>query len=293
VRYRAIENNRRSFPVRVMCRLLEVSESGFYAWIKRPESKRAGENRVLLVHIKAAFAEGRGNYGSPRVYEELKDQGIKCSRHRVARLMRKHGIRAKKKRRYKVTTNSRHKYPMAANILGREFKVDEPDKVWGSDLTYIPTEEGWLYLAALLDLNSRRCVGFSAEERIDAELTKAALDMALGRRNPGAGLMHHSDRGKQYACAGYQKLLREHKIQVSMSRKGDPYDNAPLESFFATLKKELIHHRKYKTREEAKADIFEYIEVFYNRKRRHSSLGYLSPAEFEARQAAGMMSNAA
>lgn len=286
MRYRAVAECQGHFPVRATCRILDVSPSGFYAWRARPESRRARERRRLLVHIRAAYAAGRGNYGSPRVYQELKEQGISCSRGRVARIMAENGIRAKRKRRFKTTTDSSHKFPVAANILDREFAVERPDRVWAGDITYVPTDEGWLYLAALLDLNSRFCVGFSADGRINATLTSAALDMALSRRYPTSGLLHHSDRGVQYACSDYQNLLEKRTAQVSMSRKGDPFDNAPVESFFSTLKTELIHQRKYKTREEAKSDIFEYIEVFYNRRRRHSSLGYVSPAEFEARQMA-------
>lgn len=293
MRYRAIAECRGCFPIRAMCRLLGVSASGFYAHLRRPESERARENRRLLLNIKAAYAAGRGNYGSPRVHRELKEWGISCSRRRVARLMRENGIRAKRSRRFRVTTNSEHAFPVAANILDRNFAVEQPDKVWAGDITYVPTGEGFLYLAALLDLSSRFCVGFSLGGRIDSRLTVAAFDMALGRRNPTAALLHHSDQGVQYACSDYRKLLEKRKVKVSMSRKGDPYDNAPVESFFATLKTELVHHRDYKTREEAKADIFEYIEVFYNRRRRHSALGYISPAQFEARRTANATANVA
>jgi transposase InsO family protein len=223
----------------------------------------------------------RKTYGSPRVTAELHAQGVCCGENRVARLMREAGICAKRKRKYRVTTNSKHNLPVAPNLLARQFTVDRPNAVWVSDITYIWTSEGWLYLAGVVDLYSRMVVGWSMSNRITGELTLDALNQALGRRRPNPGLLHHSDRGSQYAAGDYRKLLKVHRVTCSMSRKADPWDNAPMESFFATLKTELIYRERFSTREEAKMKIFDYIEVFYNRERRHSSLGYESPANFE------------
>lgn len=266
-----------------MCRVLTVSRSGYYTWRMRPESERAKENRRLALRIKAVHKKSRENYGSPRIHEALKAEGETCGRKRVERLMAENGIRAKQKRKFVATTDSKHDLPVAENILDREFTVEEPNRVWTSDITYIPTEEGWLYLAGVLDLCSKAAVGWSMSESLDRGLVIDALTMAYRRRRPGEGLLHHSDRGSQYASEDYRNLLGEYGMQMSMSRKGDCWDNAPMESFFGTLKKELVHHRKYRTREEARRDIFEYIEVFYNRERLHSSLGYLSPADYENR----------
>ena len=205
-----------------------------------------------------------------------------CSRKRVARLMRAHGIRSVRRRKYRVTTQSKHRHPIAPNVLARDFEVSDPDRVWLGDLTYIPTGEGWLYLAALMDLGSRRIVGWATSHRLTQELTQAALDRALLERRPKPGLLHHSDRGSQYAADDYRETLRKARIALSMSRKVDCWDNAPMESFFATLKLELVHRRRYESRRQARRDLFDYIEVFYNRKRRHSSLGGLSPAAYEA-----------
>jgi len=281
MKFQFIRDHREHFPVRLMCRVLGASPSGFYDWLRRPESPRAGEDRALVEKIQAVHGDSRRTYGSPRVHASLKAAGYRIGRNRVARLMRENGIRAKTKRKFRVTTDSRHDHPVAPNLLDRQFTVEAPNMAWLADISYVWTREGWLYLAVVLDLFSRQVVGWAMDERMPQELTLAALDMALKRRRPLPGLMHHSDRGSQYAAGAYQKRLVEHGIVCSMSRKGNCWDNAPMESFFHTLKTELVHHRDYLTRDEARRDIFEYIEVFYNRQRRHSTLGYLSPAQFE------------
>lgn len=267
----------------VMCRMLGVSRSGHYAWEKRPESERSRRNRSLAWQIRVIHERSRRTYGSPRVTAELREEGVRCSRHRVARLMRLFGIRAKAGRKFRVTTDSKHHLPVAPNRLNREFAVSGPNVAWVSDLTYLWTAEGWLYLAAVMDLYSRRLVGWAMSPRADGELTMAALRQALEHRRPPVGLLHHSDQGRQYAAGSYQERLREHGLVGSMSRKGNCWDNAPMESFFGTLKQKLVYPERFATRKEAKARIFEYIEVFYNRQRRHSSLGSLSPAEYERR----------
>lgn len=264
-----------------MCRVLGVSRSGFYAWRRRGRSARAEENRLLLARIRALHAKSRRTYGSPRLHRELRRQGFCCGRHRVARLMRQEGIRAKQVRRFRPTTNSNHTLPVAPNVLAREFTSTQINCKWVADITYVPTHEGWLYLGAVLDLASRRIVGHAMQERMTGSLVTRALSMALLRRRPESGLLVHSDRGSQYAGGEYQRLLARHGLRCSMSRRGDCYDNAPMESFFATLKKELIHHNQYRTRAQARRAIFEYIECFYNNERLHSLLGYLSPAEYE------------
>ena len=231
--------------------------------------------------IRIAHKSSRKTYGSPRVHQQLVRDGEGCGEVRVAKLMAANGIRARQKRKFVVTTDSKHDHPVAENVLGRQFEVNEPDKVWGSDITYIPTDEGWLYLSGVLDLCTKGVVGWSMADNLESSLVTDALSMAYRRRLPGLGLLHHSDRGSQYASEEYRRLLSRYGMRISMSRKGDCWDNAPVESFFGTLKRELVHHRKYRTRNEARRDIFEYIEVFYNRQRLHSSLGYMSPAEFE------------
>jgi putative transposase len=269
-----------------MSRVLGVSRSGYYAWLVRPESARSEENRQLLPLIRQAHLKSRRNYGSPRVTDELRDQGYTYNEKRIARLMRLHGIRPKTVKKFRATTDSKHNLPVAPNLLGRNFVVSGPNRVWLADITYIPTAEGWLYLAGVLDLYTRRIVGCAMSPRINGELTLSALGQALARYRPGPGLIHHSDQGKQYAAGDYQKLLRKHRAITSMSRKGDCWDNAPMESFWGTLKQELVHHENFVTRDEAKAKIFEYIEVFYNGQRRHSSLGSVSPAAYESAAAA-------
>jgi len=281
--YRFIKEQQREYPVRRICQALGVSVSGYYAWHKRPVSPRELANRELVRHIQAAHQASYQTYGSPRIHAELKANGQACSPGRVARLMRMNGIQARRRRRYKVTTQSQHDHPVAPNLLKREFTAERPNQVWLTDITYVPTAEGWLYLAAVLDLFSRQIVGWSMGSRLKTGLVKDALQMALDRRQPPAQLMHHSDRGSQYASADYQSLLAKHTMQVSMSGAGSCYDNAPMESFFSSLKSERVHHCRYLTRADARHDLFNFIEVFYNRQRRHSSLGYLSPAAFELR----------
>ena len=264
-----------------MCTVLAVSTSGYYVWLRRCESVRTAINRILLTRIKVIHGQSRQTYGSPRITAALRAEGLVCNEKRIVRLMRKHDIKAKTRRKFRVTTNSRHRYPVALNVLNRQFTVTAANHVWVSDITYLWTHEGWLYLAGCLDLYSRQIVGWALSKRIDSELVLTALRQALGRRQPPLGLLHHSDQGSQYAADDYRKLLSDYGMTASMSRKGDCYDNAVMESFFATLKRELVVFENFLTRKEAKAKIFEYIEVFYNRQRRHSTLGYLSPVEFE------------
>jgi transposase InsO family protein len=261
--------------------MLKVSKSGYYDWLVRPESVRSYRNRQLLIQIRQVFLESRRTYGSPRLTDELKARGFICNKKRIARLMRHNGIRPKTVKKFRATTDSKHNLPVAPNLLKRQFTAVGPNLIWLSDITYVWTNEGWLYLAGVIDLYSRRVVGCAMSHHIDHDLTLSALHQALIRRRPQPGLLHHSDQGKQYASGDYQNLLSDHQMIGSMSRKGDCWDNAPMESFFATLKTELIYHERFITREEAQAKIFEYIEVFYNRKRRHSSLTGKSPVEFE------------
>jgi transposase InsO family protein len=281
VKFEFIEAEKATFPIAFMCKHLSVSPSGFYAWRQRPPSAHELEDDELLAKIRAIHAESQGRYGSPRVHRELLAKGIHVSKHRVARLMRENGLRGRRRRKFRHTTDSNHAMPVAPNVLARDFTADAPNKVWVTDITYIPTREGWLYLAAILDLYSRKVVGWSMSERITRQLTLNALAMALRARAPAAGLVHHSDRGSQYASADYRAALVAAGIDCSMSRKGDCWDNAVAESFFATLKTELVHDEDWQTRAEARSAIFEYLEVFYNRRRRHSSIGYVSPEEFE------------
>ncbi len=272
-----------NFPLTMMCRTLEVSRSGFYAWKKRNPSARQQENELLSKRIKQVHKESRGTYGSPRVHEELKAQGFEVGRNRVARLMHEQGITGKPPKRFTRTTDSKHGFPVADNVLDRNFKVDNPDQVWATDISYVWTWEGWLYLAVVIDLYSRRVVGWSMANHLRTELVLNALKMALGHRLPASGMVHHSDRGSQYASHEYRNALKKRDIICSMSRKGNCYDNAVVESFFSTLKTELIYRRPWQSRKAAKMAIAEYIEVFYNRQRRHSYLGYISPVEFEKR----------
>jgi transposase InsO family protein len=262
-----------------MCELLGVSRGGYYAWAGRAESARAADDRTLAAEIRAAYEASRGRYGSPRVHAELRARGRRIGRKRVARLMRGMGLAARRRRRFRRTTDSRHAFPIAPNLLERNFTAEAPDRVWLADLTYIWTAQGWLYLAAVLDLYTRRVVGWAMADHLRHELTLAALDMAIVRQRPAPGLVHHADRGVQYAAHGYRARLRRHGMVCSMSRKGDCWDNAPMESFFATLKGELVEAAEYDTRDEARADLFQYIEGFYNRRRLHSGLGYLTPEQ--------------
>jgi putative transposase len=281
MRYDFVERHRGRWPVRLMCRVLAVSPGGYYDWRGRPQSARTGRREALVVAIKAIHGQVKARYGSPRVHAELVARGMPCCVNTVARLMRTHGIAAKTRRKFRVTTDSNHDRPVAENVVNRQFQPQEADRTWTADITYIATGEGWLYLAAVEDLYSKRIVGWSMGERIDSRLVVDALEMALSRRQPGVGLVAHSDRGSQYASEHYQRLLAGREITCSMSRRGNCWDNAPMESFFASLKKELTRGEVFATRAEARAGLFEYIEVFYNRLRRHSSLGYLSPAEYE------------
>ena len=265
-----------------MCTVLNVSRSGYYAWSRRTPSAQAQRRELLIEHIATAHQTSRQTYGSPRVHRELLAQGTTCCVNTVAKRMHQSELRSKAQRRFVVkTTDSQHPHPIAENILNREFQVDQPDTVWVTDITYIPTLEGWLYLAVVLDLCTRRVIGWATADHLRAELAGAALQMALSHRQPSQGVLHHSDRGVQYASEEYRAILAEHQIQASMSRTGNCYDNAVAESFFSTLKRELVHHEKYKTHKEASQSLFEFIEVFYNRQRRHSTLDYRSPAEFE------------
>ena len=269
-----------------MCRILGVSASGFYAWRKREPSERSMQDRLLLVEIEKCHKASRRIYGSPRVFRSLKELGIRVGEKRVARLMRETCLRAKTSRRFRVTTDSAHTLAVAANLLDRRFSpsfAETPNRVWASDITYIPTKEGWLYLSVVLDLASRRVVGWSMQETAGSSIAIDAIKMALSYRRPENGMLHHSDRGIQYAARDFRRLLRSRRIECSMSRKGDCWDNAVTESFFATLKKELVQPSDWQTREQARAALFEWIEVWYNRERRHSSIGYLSPAEYEKR----------
>ena len=260
---------------------MEVSVSGYYAWLKRPESTRKQANKQLLEQIKHVHQQSRQTYGSPRVYVNLKKQGVVCSENRVARLMQVNQIAARRKKKFMVTTDSKHGLPVAENKLNQDFKATKPNEKWVTDMTYIWTTQGWLYLAVVLDLYSRKVVGWAMDDNMEKELVIKALKMALLNRKPPQGLLHHSDRGSQYASNDYQQLLKDYRITCSMSRKGNCYDNAVMESFFATLKQELIYRLPYQSHQQTKQDIFEYIQVWYNRKRIHSSLGYLSPLEFE------------
>jgi len=282
MKYRAIKDHADRYPIRLMCRALNVSPAGYYAQAKRPEAERTKANRALCAQIRDIHAQSRCTYGSPSVFRVLREHGHRVGENRVARLMRESAIRAKTVKKWKATTNSAHTLPIAPNTLDRQFEVKTPNRVWAGDITYVPTQEGWLYLAVVLDLYSRAVIGWAMGSRLIASLATDALAMALAKRAPTKGLLHHSDRGVQYASHDYQGLLRDAGIACSMSRKGNCWDNACVESFFATLKKELIHHERYATRADAIQHIFEYIEVFYNRQRRHSTLGFRSPAEFEA-----------
>ena len=281
MRYRFIYEHRSQWPVRLMCQVLQVSPGGYYSWRGRPASARQQRREALTGEIRAIHQEVKERYGSPRMHAELQARGLSCCVNTVAKLMRQHGIAAKTKRKFRCTTDSNHDLPVADNIVDRQVEAVAVNQVWVADITYIPTWEGWLYLAAVEDLYSRQIVGWSMGERITSRLVVDALEMAVSRRLPGEGLLAHSDRGSQYASEHYQRLLGRHGITCSMSRRGDCWDNAPMESFFASLKKELVHHEDYRSRAEARASLFEYIEAFYNRVRRHSALGYLSPVEYE------------
>lgn len=281
MKFAAIEAEKARYPIALMCRVLEVSRAGYYAARSRPESSRAAANRDLAAKVHEVYEANRRDYGSPRIHVELREAGHKVGRHRVARLMRQEGLVARKKRRFRVTTDSHHGHPIAPNVLARNFEVKKLDKAWAGDITYLATAEGWLYLAVLLDLCSRAVVGWAMSAELDTGVALAALRMALERRQPAPGLVHHSDRGVQYASDAYRAVLEKHGLVASMSRSGNCWDNAPAESFFSTLKTELVRDRIFPSRAIARTEVFEYVEVFYNRSRRHSSLGQVSPANFE------------
>lgn len=288
-RYQFVADHASQYAVTVLCRVLRVARSGYYAWRGRPESRRGQADRHLETQIRQIHAASRRTYGSPRVHAALREHGVRCSEKRVARVMRQAGIRACHARRCRLTTDSRHSLPVAANVLQRDFTAPQVNAKWAADITSIDTGEGWLYLAVVLDLCSRRVVGWALQPTLERSLVLDALAMALQHRRPTAPLLHHSDRGSQYASGDYQARLATAGIQCSMSRRGDCFDNAPVESFFGTLKTELVYQQRFATRSEARQAIFEYIEVFYNRQRRHSALGYLSPAAYEAQQRAALV----
>ena len=283
MRYDCIHRRRDQYPVREMCRLLKVSASGYYAWRSRPESQRAKHDRELLSQIRTVYTHSDGTYGSRRVRKELQVSGIACGRRKVAKLMRSAGLRGCPTKRYRGRAGGLPGGSAAANLLRQDFTAQSRNTRWVSDITYIWTVQGWLYLAVVMDLYSRRIIGWSMSRRINRHLTLAALQMALAYRRPSCGLIHHSDQGAQYLSDDYQRLLKSHGITCSMSGRGNCYDNAAVESFFSLLKRERIYRRHYRTREHARADVFDYIERFYNRQRRHSYLGDLSPVEFEKR----------
>jgi putative transposase len=282
MKYAFIASQTAAFAVCVMCQALEVSPSGYYAWRRRVPSAHEQADAALSARVQQAFLTGRGVYGSPRIHAALRTAGMHCSRKRVARLMRERGLQAGCPRRRKPrTTDSQHAQLVAPNLLARDFTAGAPNRKWVADITAVPTRTGWLYLAGILDVYSRRAIGWAMDGSRDERLVETALDMALTARQPAAGLLHHSDRGSQYTSIGYRGLLEGRGIVMSMSGKGEPYDNALMESFFSTLKGECVERHDFQTHEQARACIFEYVEVFYNRQRLHSSLGYRSPMAFE------------
>lgn len=276
-----MHKERRWYQVDVLCRTLRVSRGGYYAWVRGLSGKRQQADALLLKDIRQIYTDNDRNYGSPRVYRTLRQNGVSCSKDRVERLMRDNGLRAKQAKKFKVTTDSKHKHPVARNVLAGRFKWECPNQAWVGDITYIPTDEGWLYLAVLIDLFSRRIVGWAMDKRINRQLTLRALHMATQRRRPPVGLIHHTDQGSQYASGDYQKALKSYGMICSMSAKGRCYDNAVAESFFHTLKVELVYDRSFDSREGAMSAIFKFMEVYYNQRRMHSWLDYVSPAEYE------------
>ena len=285
MRFRLIDQAKKEFPVHRLCSVLGVSQSGYFAWKGRPASRRQKEDLVLLAHIRAQFATSNETYGAPRMHAELTEEGLAVGRHRVARLMRDNGLKALQKRRYKKTTDSHHGGPVAANLLDQDFACDGPDQKWGADISYIWTAEGWLYLAIVLDLYSRRIVGWATSDRLKKDLALNALRRAIALRNPRPGLVQHTDRGSQYCSHDYQLLLKVHGIIPSMSGKGNCYDNAMVETVFKTIKNELVWRTTFQTRTAAESALGRYIDGFYNPRRRHSALGYKSPVSFEAEMA--------
>ncbi len=281
MRYAWIQEHTKTFPVAVMCRVLQVSTSGYYDWFQRKPSSQQQRREQIAQQAARSYFESKRIYGYRKVYQDLLEGGVLCCEETVRRIMRRIGLYSRIKRKFVVTTDSGHDLIVAANLLDRNFTAEMPNQKWVADITYVATDEGWLYLATVMDLFSRRIVGWAMSEHIDASLVVSAMAMALSQRRPEVGLLHHSDRGSQYASDVFQKLLQDNSIVCSMSRKGDCWDNACMESFFGSLKTEWISAKKYKTRDEAEKDIFKYIELFYNRKRRHAALGYLSPAAYE------------
>lgn len=281
MRFAFVAAEKANHDISVLCRVLHVRRSGYYAWLRREESTRAKDNRLLAVEIAAVFAESKNRYGSPRIHRELRKRGRRVCRHRIARMMRKKQLRARARRKFVLTTQSNPGLPTAPNILDRNFAPVAPDRVWAGDVTYLPTREGWLYLAVLLDLYSRRVIGWAMSERNDEALTLAALRMAIEQRQPGKGVMHHSDRGTTYASGAYQDELAKHSFVCSMSRKGNCWDNAVVESFFSSLDIECENGDMFASRAAARREVTEYILGFYNPTRLHSTLGYLSPMEYE------------
>lgn len=281
MRFRLIDQAKAQFPIQRLCKVLGVSTSGYFAWKNRGASTRQKEDMVLLAHIRSAFAQSNGTYGSPRMTRELQDEGFAIGRRRTARLMRENNLKARQKRRFKRTTDSHHAWPVAPNIIDQDFAATGPDQKWGADISYVWTREGWLYLAVVIDLFARRVVGWAVSDRLHRRLALEALDMALVIRRPTEGLIHHSDRGSQYCSIDYQARLHRHGIRISMSGKGNCYDNAMVETFFKTLKSELVWQTTFYSRADAEQAIARYIDGFYNPLRRHSALNYLSPVQFE------------
>jgi len=286
VKYTFIKAHKKSYPITLLCKVMGVSRRGFYNWISRPISKREEENRHLMKVINRIFDEHRQVYGAPRIHQVLLEQGYKCSLNRVARLMQVARIVPKTVKKFRITTDSKKSVKPAENILDRQFSPESINKAWACDVTYIPTREGWLFLAVVLDLFSRKIIGWSMGEQLNSQLAQQALKNAVNQRDVPRGLLLHSDRGKEYYASNYQKLLKSYNMICSMSRKGNCYDNAVVESFFHSLKVELVHHEDFRKRCEAKSSLFQYIELFYNRQRKHSYLNYLSPVEFEERHVA-------
>jgi len=281
MKYQFMKDHKDEFKIEKMSSVFNVSRSGYYKFIVRSPSDRIQENERLLSKIKKSYQDSRKTYGSPRVYSELRASGETCSRKRIARIMKEHGMAAKMKKRFKITTKSNPKEKPAPNLLNQCFVAEEPNQRWVADFTYVYTKEGWLYVAAVMDLFSRRIVGLTMSDRMKDDLVVSALQQAITHRQPGEGLVHHSDRGSQYTSKDFRELLIKHSIVASQSGTGNCYDNAVIESFFHTLKTEHIYFEQYESREQAERSIFEYVEVFYNRQRRHSTLEYMSPAAFE------------
>jgi putative transposase len=286
MRFRFVHAEKARYPIRLLCRCLAVSRSGYYAWRTRSASARAQEDARLKIEIAASHSASLQTYGSPRILRDLREEGHRVSRKRVARLMRDLGLEGRRKRRFRATTDSRHRFPVAPNVLMRDFDIDAPNTAWVTDITYLATLEGWLYLAVILDLFSRRVVGYAMSERIDRELVLEALRKALWSRPEARDLVHHSDRGSQYASHDYRDALDKAGIMCSMSRRGNCWDNAVVESFFGTLKMELLYEFPLQTRSATRSAVADYIETFYNVRRRHSSLDYQSPVEFELKNGA-------